>query len=313
MLKLSRIDSGAITSGELRDQESSPFPLEFDAATYGAKYVDLRKQSPRNLWYHYRRYGRSEGRAANRLENRQDFSDLIPKDRKTMEIGPFANPVLSGEQVDYADYLCQADLIKRASEIGIDGTRIPHIKYVLGQTNLKDINVNYDSVFSSHCIEHQLDLIAHLIQVQHLIERNKGRYFLIIPDKRFCFDKQMAISTISEVIDAHEHPRSEHSLARVIEHRAMTVHNDSAVHWQEREVNRPLKVELDRIAPAILEWRKALNEGAYLDVHAWCFTPDSFVQLIDALNQLGYIRLKIERLYPTRCNACEFWVILQSD
>jgi hypothetical protein len=62
------------------------------------------------------------------------------------------------------------------------------------------------------------------------------------------------------------------------------------------------------VAAAVSEWQQAA--GQYLDVHAWYFTPDSFEINVGLLNRLGFTRFGVERIYPTRFGAGEFWAIL---
>jgi hypothetical protein len=286
-------------------------PEEFELDTYKIIHNDLHKMSDDELQTHYEKYGRLEGRRANRLVSRQDFSSLITKDMRTLEIGPFNDPVVSGANVVFADYLSQKELIARAKEVGRDYARTPSIKYVLSKSGLENINEDYDVVVSSHCIEHQPDIILHLVQVQRLIEARDGRYFLFIPDKRYCFDKHLSESTIADVINAHEDKKKTHSLKSVIEHRALTTHNDPNKHWLEGEVSTRHQIDFGKIKSAIAEWRASNNQ--YIDVHAWYFTPDSFAEIISLLNSLAYIDLKIERIYPTRNGSLEFWAILKTD
>jgi len=50
--------------------------------------------------------------------------------------------------------------------------------------------------------------------------------------------------------------------------------------------------------------------GGYVDVHAWYFTPWSIQFLFETLHDAGYIDFTVERLYPTRLNSLEFWMVL---
>ena len=105
-----------------------------------------------------------------------------------MEIGPFGQPVdFTGEHVRYADALSTEDLRSIAAVNGMDPARCPPIHYVVTEAPLEAIPECFATVFSSHCIEHQPDLVQHLQAVGELLEPG-GSYFLIVPDKRYCFD-----------------------------------------------------------------------------------------------------------------------------
>jgi hypothetical protein len=158
---------------------------------------------------------------------------------------------------------------------------------------------------SSHAIEHQPDLVRHLVNVSNLLSPG-GRYFLAVPDRRYTFDHYLKDSNVAEVIEAHLQGRERHTLQSVIEHRALTTHNDPVTHWSgahgEEEINST------RVQSAITEFEKT---DGYIDVHAWIFTPSSFRLIISALFSLGLIQLSIERLYPTLRNSNEFYAILK--
>lgn len=51
------------------------------------------------------------------------------------------------------------------------------------------------------------------------------------------------------------------------------------------------------------------EENKYIDMHSWVFTPKSFEILIYQLNILGFIDLKIEKIYTIK-NSIEFYATL---
>ena len=285
-------------------------PPEFEIDIYRKFNQDLLCKfiSDVQIARHYEEYGRNEGRIANRLLSRSNFVNLITNDMKTLEIGPFTDPVVSGENVIYADYLDQNELIERARLHDREYKNTPFIKYVTSKIPLSDIPEEFDIVISSHCIEHQPDLISHLLDIQRLIENRNGMYFLLVPDKRYCFDRYINESTIADILDAHRNGLKVHSLKNVISHRALTTHNDSVKHWEDADFQRPI-IDYKKVDFAIKEFDKA--NGSYIDVHSWFFTPASFYENINLLNALGIINLKVERVYFTRRNAIEFWAILK--
>ncbi len=152
-------------------------------------------------------------------------------------------------------------------------------------------------------------LIRHLQQVQRKLKNGSGRYFILVPDKRYCFDRHIAPSTIAEVIQAQEEYRTVHTLRSIIEHRSLTTHNNSRKHWQLHDVEHP-SIDAERVRDAVNEWHAA--KGGYIDVHAWYFTPDSFKEIINLLNCLNFINLTAERIYSTRFASNEFWAILKN-
>lgn len=285
-------------------------PPDFEINVYRQFNQDLLSilKSDEQLARHYEENGRNEGRIANRLLSRNDFVNLIPSHMKTLEIGPFTDPVVSGENVIYADYLDQNELIERARLYNREYKNTPRIKYVTSKIPLSDIPEEFDIVISSHSIEHQPDLISHLLDIQRLIKNRNGMYFLIVPDKRYCFDRYINESTIADILDAHRSGLKVHSLKNVISHIALITHNDSIKHWEDPDIQRPV-IDYKMVDFAIKQFDEA--NGGYIDVHSWFFTPASFCENINMLNALGIINLKVERVYFTRRNAIEFWAILK--
>lgn len=240
--------------------------------------------------------------------SRLDFINSIPSNYSILEIGPFFKPVCRGEKVKYFDILNQEELKKRAVGIGtqelIDNT--PFINFVSPTGNLRIIEETFDAVISSHAIEHQLDLIDHLKSVENLLNEG-GAYYLLVPDKRYCFDHYIAQSTIADVIQAHYEKRNAHSLKSVIEHRALTTHDSPFRHW--RNDHGSIQNLEERILKAIKEFEEA--KGKNIDVHAWYFTPNSFVEIIEVLNNLKYINLSVQEIIPTKYGSVEFFAVLK--
>ena len=281
-----------------------PEVVELDV--YRRLWSDLAMLSDEDLAKHFRLFGEAEGRRANRLATRADFVGLIPPDADALEIGPFFRPLLAGPNVRFFDVLSQADLLARAREIGETQPSVPIIDFVSPTGDLSIVNQSFSYVVSSHCLEHQPDIVTHLKQVERIMWPG-GRYFVLVPDKRYCFDAFIPESTIAEVMDAHYERRTAHLLKSVIEHRALTTHNDPVRHWAGDHGVR-LHNHVVRVKAAVKEYEAA--GGNYIDVHAWYFTPENASLLMTTLRDLGHISLNLERVYPSRRPALEFWMVL---
>ena len=240
------------------------------------------------------------GRPGLRGEN---FVRRVPTDAPVLEIGPFVSPRLKGPQVRYFDLLDQAGLNARAARKGLPQTA-PVIDYVSEAADLSVVRGPFVGVFSAHCIEHQVDLVAHLAAVERLLGPG-GRYFLIVPDKRYCMDHFLPETTVAAVIDAHLHPAARHTARSIIEHRALTTHNSPRRHWRG-DHGQP-GPDAERLKAAIAEARS----GRASDVHAWTFTPESFRRVIEALRLAGLTGLGIEDVHPTAYGRGEFCAVLR--
>ncbi len=243
------------------------------------------------------------------IRHKHQFVNLIPEDSSCLEIGPFNKPLLAGSDVKYFDVLDQNGLIKRAGELNIESELIPRIDFVSEIGDLKVVNEKFAGVLSSHVVEHQPNLIAHLQAVADLL-LDSGRYFLIIPDRRFSFDYFLAESSLAQVVAANVELRKTHTLASVIEHRCLTTHNNPYLHLLGMHGKPMIGQELAQaVNLARAEYQN--NLAGYIDVHAWYFTPSGFAALINRLFEIELIKFKVEKVYPTTLGKLEFFVILR--
>jgi SAM-dependent methyltransferase len=288
-------------------------PPDFDAGIYRSLHTDLNGFSDNQLAAHYRDYGRQEGRRAHSIQDRNAFAELIANDR-ALEIGPYAQPLLRGPHVRSADIYSTAQLRAMAPAANLDPERIPDIDWVVAPTNLEAIDEKFDAVLSSHAIEHQPNLVGHLRQVSELL-LDEGRYLLLVPDHRYCFDHFKTPSTIVDVLDAFARNVAKHDPKSLILSRLLITHNEPSRHWSgdhglpEHNPHFPHDDRITLLASALELLNKA-SDALYND-HAWFFTPDSFVSIMNDLKVLGLTNLHVERLYPTLRNTLEFWVVLQ--
>jgi hypothetical protein len=242
---------------------------------------------------------------------REHFVDIIEAQRSVLEIGPFCNPLTSGKNSLYFDVLDSAGLKSRAEQINYPIGRIPTIHYASPTGDLSIVDRIFSAATSCHCIEHQPDLIRHLQQVGNCLEEG-GYYFVIVPDKRYCFDHFIPESTIARVIEAHVEKPGIHRLGSVIEHRALITHNDGGRHWLGDHTDPGYRENRTaRVAAALLEFQRA--NGSYIDVHAWQFTPNGFRSIIETLYDLGFSSFRARRVYNTLYGRFEFCAILQKN
>jgi SAM-dependent methyltransferase len=285
-------------------------PKDFDPVLYRSLHADLAEMGNDDLASHWRIHGEREGRTSSQPFSRSDLIKLVAEDADVLEIGPFTTPVLRGPRVRYFDVMGTDGLVARAKSIGYNVENPPHIDFISPRGDLAVVDRRFDIVLSSHCIEHQPDFIAHLQQIRRILNPG-GYYFLIVPDKRYCFDHFITESTLAGIISAHLERRTVHTLKSVIEHRAYLTHNDAGRHWIGDHHAPILSHNLEPIVHAIQEFERA--NGAYIDVHAWQFTPASFKTIMMQLCQLKMTELHPLRVYPTIRNSLEFCAILRCD
>jgi hypothetical protein len=88
----------------------------------------------------------------------------------TLEIGPYARPLLSGSNVKYVDVYSTKELKKLAPAVGMEPEQVPHINWVSNPSDLSCVDEYFGAVLSSHVIEHKPDLIRHLNQVSNILK-----------------------------------------------------------------------------------------------------------------------------------------------
>jgi hypothetical protein len=294
----------------IREIAVTTFPPAIDFDHMRSLYRDLSHLSDSDVFRHYETSGRNEGRIASALCTRSGFLSAVPRTGKLLEIGPLCAPAFSGERVSYFDVLDRTGLIDRARAHGLDSGSCPEkIDYVSPTGDLSIVDGMYETIFSSHCIEHQPDLIKHLTDARRIISPS-GRYFLAIPDKRYCFDHFLEESTPFDIVAANLERRRVHTFKSVYNLIVMTTHNDSVAHWTGNSADPHGSTRDERIREAERIY-KSLH-GAYFDCHAWQFTPQSFHRCLTILLERQYIQFSIERIYETVRNANEFFCILKA-
>lgn len=281
-------------------------PPTIDPAFYRASDPALAPLDDDAAVAHYRAHGRAAGRIASPLALRENLLAFIGAGRRVLEIGPFCAPLMRGPLVEYLDVLDADGLRARAIEHGMDPAGCPERIHHVGAPS--QVPGPFDAVLSSHAIEHQPDLVRHLREVERLLAPG-GAYFVIVPDKRYCFDHFLAESTVAGVLQAHAEGRTRHTLASVVEHRALTTHNDAGRHWRGDHGN-PGRNRPARLRAALAEHGRA--EGGYVDVHAWQFTPPAFRSIVTDLHALGLTRLFPTGVYHPAYGRSEFCAILQA-
>jgi hypothetical protein len=228
-------------------------------------------------------------------------SDLI------LEIGPLNRPMITSPNARYFDLLNTQGMKQKAADEGLDPNTVPEIHFHHGNGDLGVVDERFGLVVSAHVIEHQPDLIRHLRAVSNLLTPS-GRYALIIPDKRYCFDAALPVSRLTDFLRAFSEQRVRPDIWSIIEHRALTVHNDAVRHWAESETSQVSDFER-RYSSAISEAQQKSNQ--YVDVHCWQFHPESFADSIRLLSEIGMIDFEVEYLCQTPRNDLEFFVILK--
>lgn len=246
------------------------------------------------------------------LNRQQLLLQYIDKDAQGIEVGPSHAPVApkaEGYHVKIIDHMNREQLIRKYADHHVDLGKIEEVDFVSHGEPYATLVAGagpFHWIIASHVIEHTPDLIAFLQDCQRVLSED-GVLSLAIPDKRFCFDHFRALSDLAKVIDAHIYGHKIHTAGTVADYYMNVVRLDKQIAWASTTTDGDFEL-VHGLADAQSGIEVVTKHNAYLDVHAWCFTPTSFRLLIRDLNELGYIAWKELSFCTT--GAHEFFVTL---
>jgi len=265
---------------------------------------------------HYEVWGKAEGRLLYDPNKSRVAKALFKVDKagRGLEIGPSINPIApksQGFQVEILDHLSTYGLRTKYHDHGVNVDGIEEVDFVWSGEKLSALIGEvgcFDYIIASHVIEHIPDVISFL-QECSLLLKPKGVLSLIIPDKRYCFDYFLPISTSGQFIDSYDLGRKKPTRGQVFDAYINSASTDSgSISWGENNLEK-IKLthaSFDRISGL---YEQASQDKDYVDAHCWRFTPTSFRLLISDLNYLSFINLNISSEFPTM--GCEFYMSLQ--
>ncbi|MNL71863.1 hypothetical protein D3C87_1970870 [compost metagenome] len=95
----------------------------------------------------------------------------------------------------------------------------------------------------------------------------------------------------------------------MLEHIALTAHNEAGAHWGGQHGESPFDAPAGRLKLAMDMMEQRAD--SYIDVHAWKFTPEVFRNIFAGLVALELIPLEVLRVYDTPQGRNEFGVVLR--
>lgn len=287
--------------------DSCDLPEEFDYAFFASQsgHQDLSRSAARDF---FNGHGRAQGICGSPLCIFNNFTEFLNNsfiNKKILELGPGHCPRMKGDNLRFFDIRNSDQLLAWVKSAGLPVEHVPAvIHYVSENGDLSIIDDKFDLVFSSHNMEHVLDLVQHMLDVERLLKPG-GLFACIVPDKRFTFDYFRRESTLDDVLAQHFQPALNHPLRAILDFRLNTTHNDSVRHWAG---DHGLLPNREAGIQDIIQNYKSQN---FTDTHRWVFTNDSFISLFAKLHELGFIGLKLMRCYNVAKNANAFNAIFK--
>lgn len=232
-----------------------------------------------------------------------------------LEIGGGYNPRFKKETYVNAFHLdhCDTDSLKvkylNFSSVAHLVDQIQTVDFVFDGTPIESLvppDLRFDYIYSSHAIEHQVDFVGHLRSLEKILT-GQGRIILVIPDLRACFDRLRFPTVTSDVLVVHSRNQSVHQGKQVFESLAQNIPINPGRLLTLNELQQVTFCQGPEFAYDAM--RRAEYDGtAYLDIHAWTFTPLSFRLLMLELFLLDLVNLKIVKLSGLYNN--QFCVVL---
>ena len=247
-----------------------------------------------------------------RSDKALEFVDL---GGRGLEIGPSYSPLVpksSGARVETLDHATRDELRDKYRGYGLDAALLDRIETVdhlwHGGALIDAVPERgaYDYIVASHFIEHTVDFIGFLQDCEALLN-DGGRLALVVPDKRYCFDRFQPITSIGTIVDAHHRPTSFHPAGSLLDHQAYASKRDEAIAWSAGD-RAALALQFPNLEGADEVIAQGLKQDAYSDIHRWKFTPSSFRLLIHDLHALGYHNMQLVGWHDTE--GYEFFATL---
>jgi SAM-dependent methyltransferase len=220
-----------------------------------------------------------------------------------LEIGPLDSPGLRKEDcnVYYMDYSSTEEIKKCYENSYANLDKIVEIDYPTHELSYSQATggKKFDAVFSSHCVEHTLDLIGHLQEVSSIL-KDGGRYVLIVPDGDNYADFNRQNTTFREVYNVYK-KRQDISLFK------LDCFLDSTNYDCPEDIQYIYHNRISMIRKLIsedYESMKSFSENVNADFwggHNWKFNYVSILEILRNCLRLNLIDLELE--YGEVCDA----------
>lgn len=187
---------------------------------------------------------------------------------KGIEIGALNNPLNVDHEkawVTYLDMLDKEGLAKQNPEIPASEIKAPDI--VADAENLEILgDASEDFIIASHLLEHLPNPIKTLKEFYRILKTG-GILYMNIPDKRYTFDKERPVTSLSHLLQDYKNEATPET---------------STPHYQEWLT----MVELKKKDPVVTTLEELTGEQYRIHFHVWL--PDSMPELLNYLkNDLG--------------------------
>jgi SAM-dependent methyltransferase len=239
------------------------------------------------------------------------LSKIRPSDSRGLEIGPLDRPSITSADgpIRYVDFATTEELrVARKNDPTVNVDRLAPVHFIWGDKTLAQAvgKERFDYVVASHVVEHVPDLIGWFRELAEVLEPG-GVVSLVVPDKRYTFDRLRPETQVPEVVEAFLERRRRPSYKQVFEHYALHSRVDVGQAWAGAIDDSKLPRVHDE-AYALQVCEDAKKTGKYVDSHCWVFTPPSFFALIRALCEMRVFAFEVADYHPPAPGEIDFFV-----
>lgn len=227
------------------------------------------------------KYGEKDGKYSSLEEfRRESLLENISSHFSCLKVGPYTRPTFSAKECDLKtlDYYDTQELRRHALKIGVNPADVVEVNFVSKDENYCEVvRETFDVVIAAHVAEHVVAFIKYFQSLRRLL--NDGGYLLIVlPDKRYGFDKFRTDTNLSQLVFEHLHPelpwRALHSL-------------ETAMYYDMNYISRENVVKdrlnLSNLSKAAAEWHPGVHSHIFQfeDAVPRIFAPLCAMRLID--------------------------------
>jgi SAM-dependent methyltransferase len=239
---------------------------------------------------------------------------IKPESMEGLEIGPLDRPSVTSAHgsIRYVDFATTEELRQqRKNDPTVNVDNLAPVHFIWGDKTLGEAvgGAHFDYVVASHVVEHVPDLIGWFQELAEVLKPG-GVVSLVVPDRRYTFDRIRPETRTPEVVEAWLEHHRRPSYRQIFEHYALHTRVDVEQAW----AGTLDESRLERMHPesyALQVCQEAVQSKRYVDSHCWVFTPTSFFGVIRSLCELGLFAFEVVEFFAPTRGEIDFFVTFQ--
>lgn len=198
-------------------------------------------------------YGSRDGRYVSLQDFRREIvAPHLPGLTSCLEIGPFMRPTLSGEEVQLRtlDYYTTEQLRTQAEKLGRNPDLVIPVDYVVaGEQYDAVVLEKFSIIIACHVLEHIVEFVKFFQTMGNMLEEN-GMLLIVLPDKRYSFDRLRPNSSFAQIVYEYLDPDVERQ--KKLYSIETEVYYDFAVTGRKNDVGK--RLHPDNLKTSLARW-----------------------------------------------------------